>query len=143
MGQYPDAYEAIRDMTFAEMDYENIIENIKGAKTVQDKDLSRKEGDEALSRWMINYGKGIEAVKKARRELGGSEELEGMDEFLDKSSDKMKNLVSEMPQADNEKSHAESLRQFLEQIKRLIESLKRLFRKGSDKENDQSAEPAI
>lgn len=143
MGQYPDAYEAIRDMTFAEMDYENIIENIKGAKTVQDKDLSRKEGDEALSRWMINYGKGIEAVKKARRELGGSEELEGMDEFLDKSSDKMKNLVSEMPQADNEKSHAESLRQFLEQIKRLIESLKRLFRKGSDKEADQSVEPAI
>ena len=66
-----------------------------------------------------------------------------MDKFLDKSSDKMKKLVYEMPQADNEKSHAESLRQFLEQIKRLIESLKRLFRKGSDKESDQSVEPAI
>ena len=92
---------------------------------------------------MVNYERGVEAVKKARSELGNSEELEGMDKFLDKSSDKMKNLVSEMPQADNEKSHAESLRQFLEQIKRLIESLKRLFRKGSDKEADQSVEPAI
>ena len=143
MGQYPDAYEAIRDMTFAEMDYQNVLETVKGAKPVHDKDLLIKDGDGALNRWMVNYERGVEAVKKARSELGNSEELEGMDKFLDKSSDKMKKLVSEMPQADNEKSHAESLRQFLEQIKRLIESLKRLFRKGSDKENDQSVEPAI
>lgn len=143
MGQYPDAYEAIRDMTFAEMDYQNVLETVKGAKPVHDKDLLIKDGDGALNRWMVNYERGVEAVKKARSELGNSEELEGMDKFLDKSSDKMKKLVSEMPQADNEKSHAESLRQFLEQIKRLIESLKRLFRKGSDKESDQSVEPAI